>query len=283
MQENARFAIAMISPDVALANYWGLHAWATTVERRARDADPLTNSVAIGNDCLPAWAIDLDAPVEGQNGGDPPWACLAPADHKDGTDILVLRHAGEETVAGADLDEGKVYVRTDQSPRGVLFVGAEPAGFGTPAENHELTASAYYVRPYTFIRADGTPDDIPCLRRIVLSDGGAAPIVEDAEVMSGVEDFQVQFGVDTGGIAGASDGSVNLYVDPDNPVLAQPGVRIRAVRLWLLMRADAFELGFEDTARYRYANVDYTVDQRADMPPGYRRLLVTQTVEVRNL
>jgi type IV pilus assembly protein PilW len=283
MQENARFALAMIGPDVALANFWGLNNWASTVERRARDADPLTNSVAIGNDCLPAWAIDLDVPVEGQNGVDPAWDCLPGENHQDGTDILVLRHAVEESVAAGALEPGKIYVRTDQSPRGLLFVGVEPGGFGTPAENHELTTRAYYVRPYTFIQPDGKPDNVPCLRRLVLSDAGAAPQVQDDEVMSGVEEFQVQFGVDTDGIAGTSDGSVNMYVDPDNPVLAQPGVRVRSVRIWLLMRADSLELGFTDSSHYRYANVDYTVDQRGDLPKGYRRLLVTQTVELRNL
>ena len=40
--------------------------------------------------------------------------------------------------------------------------------------------------------------------------------------MSGVEDLQVQLGVDTDGINGTSDGDVNMYVNPDNPVLAQP-------------------------------------------------------------
>ena len=283
MQENARFALAMLEPDVQLANFWGLHNWATTVERRAGDVDPLTNSVAIGNDCAPDWAIDVEVPVEGQDGAHPGWACLALADFKDGTDMLVVRHAGEEPVATGALEPGKIYVRSDQSPRGQLFVDAEPPGFGTTAQNHVLETRAYYVRPYTTLDAGGAPDGIPCLRRLTLSDGGDTPTVEDNEVMPGVEDFQVQFGVDTDGIAAAADGAVNMYVDPDNPVLAEAGVRIHSVRLWLLVRADQREIDFTDTAHYRYANVDYTVDQRADMPQGFRRLLVTQTVELRNL
>jgi type IV pilus assembly protein PilW len=283
IQENAQFALGMIEPDVALANYWGLHNWASTIEKRARDADPLTKSVSVGNDCAPSWSIDVDAPVEGLNGADPGWACLSAADYKAGTDILVVRHAGEDPIAAADLEPGKIYVRTDTSPRGLLFVDAEPGGFGTQAENHVLETRAYYIRPYTYERPDGTKDGIPCLRRLVLSDGGDDPRVQDDEVMSGVEDFQVQFGVDTDGILGASDGAVNMYVDPDNPVLGQAGVQVRAVRIWLLVRASSLELDHEDDARYRYANLDYTIDQRADMPQGYRRLLVTQTIALRNL
>jgi type IV pilus assembly protein PilW len=283
MQENARFALAMMEPDVALANFWGVHNWGNTIERRARDVDPLSKAVPIGNDCLPSWSIDLDVPIEGVNGVDPGWGCLSADDYKTGSDILVVRHADSDAVAAANIEQGKIYVRTDQSPRGILFVNAEPGGFGTQAENHVLETRAYYVRPYTFVRADGTKDGVPCLRRIVLADGGAAPRVQDDEVMSGVEDFQVQFGVDTDGIAGTSDGAINMYVDPDNPVLAQPGVRVRSVRLWLLVRADSLDVTYEDEAHYRYANLDYTIDQRADMPQGYRRLLVTQTVAMRNL
>jgi type IV pilus assembly protein PilW len=283
MQENARFALAMLEPDVALANYWGLHNWATTIERRARAPDPLTDAVAIGNPCSPRWAIDLDVAVEGYDGAHPGWGCLSVADFKAGTDILVVRHAGADIIDAGALEAGKIYVRTDQSPRGELFVGAEPGGFGTMAENHVLETHAYYVRPYTFVNADGSKDGVPCLRRLVLADGGDDPRVEDTEVMSGVEDLQVQFGVDSDGILGESDGSVNMYVDPDNPVLAEAGVRVQSVRLWLLVRADNIELGFEDDARYRYANVDYAIDERPDLPQGYRRLLVTKTIELRNL
>lgn len=283
MQENARFALAMLEPDIALANYWGVHNWATMIEGRARSPNPLTDTVSIGNHCSPTWAIDLDAPLEGYNGTHPGWGCLSVADYKAGTDILVVRHAGTEAVEAGALEAGKIYVRTDQSPRGVLFVGAEPGGFGTMAENHVLETHAYYVRPYTFINADGSKDNVPCLRSLTLSDGGDDPRVEDQEVMSGVEDLQVQFGVDTDGILGQSDRSVNMYVDPDNPVLGQPGVLIQSVRLWLLVRADNFELGTRDEARYRYANVEYTIDERPDLEQGYRRLLVTKTIELRNL
>ena len=283
MQENAQFALAMLEPDISLANYWGLHNWASTIEKRARDPDPLTKSVDVGNDCAPSWSIDVDAPIEGTNGAAPGWACLSIADYKAGTDILVVRHAGEDAIAAADLEPGKIYVRTDQSPRGILFVNNEPGGFGSQAENHVLETRAYYIRPYTFIRPDGSRDNVPCLRRLVLSDGGDDPRINDDEVMSGVEDMQVQFGVDTDGIAGTADGAVNMYVDPDNPVLAEAGVQVRAVRLWLLVRASSLEVDYEDEAHYRYANLDYMVDERGDMPQGYRRLLITQTVALRNL
>ena len=43
------------------------------------------------------------------------------------------------------------------------------------------------------------------------------------------------------------------------------------------------EVDYRDEASYRYANLDYTVDGRAGMPQGYRRLLITQTVTLRNL
>jgi len=39
----------------------------------------------------------------------------------------------------------------------------------------------------------------PSLRRLSVSDGGGAPEVSDAEILPGVEDMQVQLGLDTGG------------------------------------------------------------------------------------
>ena len=74
----------------------------------------------------------------------------------------------------------------------------------------------------------------------------------DQEVISGIEDLQVQFGIDRN-----DDGAVDRYVDPDNAVLAT-NPRIRAVRVWLRMRADRPEPGFNDTRVYTYADQQFT-------------------------
>ena len=95
------------------------------------------------------------------------------------------------------------------------------------------------------------------------------PEIVDEELVPGVEDPQVQFGIDTD-----ADGSVNSYVNPGSPALA--GVEILAVRLWLRLRAEREELGFTDEATYEYAGRSFTPDD------ALRRLVVSATIQLRN-
>jgi hypothetical protein len=111
--------------------------------------------------------------------------------------------------------------------------------------------------------------------------------------MPGVEDFQVQFGIDTGdydndgsidpdadlngdGIP-ESDGRATRYVNPDFPDLDR--VQVVSVRVWVRLRAEQRDPGFVDDRTYRYADVEYTPagDER-----NFRRLLLSRTIALRN-
>ncbi len=102
-----------------------------------------------------------------------------------------------------------------------------------------------------------------------LSRSGSAIAFDEDEVMPGIEDMQVQFGI--------GDGAGMRYVNPDTPELAQ--ARVLAVRVWLRVRADAADHAFVDGRTYRYADVAYTPagDER-----HFRRTVVERTVAVRN-
>src|SRR5690606_38494398 len=106
------------------------------------------------------------------------------------------------------------------------------------------------------------------------------PRIEDREVLPGVEDMQVQFGIDTDPPGAANRGAIDRYVDPGDPLLdpeSNPDVRVLAVRIWLRLRAERPEPGFTDTASYVY------VDQNVDPPnDGYRRIVVSKTIYIRN-
>jgi hypothetical protein len=95
---------------------------------------------------------------------------------------------------------------------------------------------------------------------------------DEDEVMPGVEDLQVQFG-----IAAAAGESATRYVNPDFADL--PSVRVVAVRVWLRLRADEPEVGFDDAQTYQYADVEYTP---AGAERRFRRVLMSRTVSVRN-
>jgi hypothetical protein len=97
-----------------------------------------------------------------------------------------------------------------------------------------------------------------------------------------VEDLQVMLGVDTDAPGTEGHGIVSRYVHPDDPVLDPSNgmasdVRIVAVRVWIRVRSEHPEPGYQDTSRYRYADTD--------LPPpndGHRRLVVSRTVALRN-
>ena len=123
-----------------------------------------------------------------------------------------------------------------------------------------------------------------------LSSAGGAPAFLDTEILPGVEDLQVQFGIDTGdydndgvidpgldadsnGIPDAPRGIATRYVDPDAlPV----GFQVVSVRIWLMMRSAQFEAGFVDGRTYDYAGKSVTPND------GNRRMLVSRTIQLRN-
>ena len=128
--------------------------------------------------------------------------------------------------------------------------------------------------------------------KALTSDGGA-PAFVDTEILAGVEDLQVQFGIDTGdydndgvidpeadvngdGIP-ESDGRATRYVNPDFPGLDR--LQVVSVRLWLRVRGEQPEPEIDDRRTYRYADVEYTPvgDERR-----FRRMLLTRTIMLRN-
>jgi len=120
----------------------------------------------------------------------------------------------------------------------------------------------------------------PALRRKVLGTNGQ---ITDEEVIAGVEDMQVQFGLDMDPPGGVNRGSVDRYVNPDSPIIdpTNAGYNVNAeilsVRIWLRVRAENVENGFTDTTNYVYA--DQNVGPFND---GFRRVLVSKTIYLRN-
>jgi prepilin-type N-terminal cleavage/methylation domain-containing protein len=270
LQDSARFILDLMEPDVRSAGFWGLTNRTDFVAGRAGPADPL--AIAVTNDCEQNWAINLDRPVEGANAANPyPVTCLfAPDAHVPGTDVLVVRHAADTPTPPGALEAGRIYIRADQSHAQVFTGTTPPPGFGPEAQDFELETHAYFIS-----QASDFAGDVPSLRRLALSDGGATPEIAETEILSGVEDMQVQFGLDTDG-----DGSVNMYV---NPVPGLDASQVLSVRVWLRLRAETPETGFVDDARYLYADQDFRPKETpSPEDDALRRLLVTKTIGLRN-
>ena len=107
-----------------------------------------------------------------------------------------------------------------------------------------------------------------------LTESRGAAQFRDEEVLPGVEDLQVEFG-----LSDDSDGAGRTtFVAPDAPSLRDG--RLVAVRLWLRLRADSTERGYRENHELQYADVRFVPDA---VSATQRRLLIERTVALRNL
>ena len=262
LNDAARFALSYIETDLRMAGFLGLVGDPALVAGAAGPADPVALPVA--GDCGPNWAVHLAAPVAGFNnryGLDcPPWRGA-----RAGSDVLVVRRAAARVSAA---EAGRLQLHSTLAG-GVLGADGEPPpGLAAPAETRDLVADAFYVSPSS---SAGTGR--PGLRRKTLQRG---PRIVDEELMPGVEDLQVQFGVDLDPPGVPGRGSVDVWVNPEDPRVAAPDARIAAVRVWLLIAAD-------DPRREARAPVPPYADRPPPPAAEQRRLLVARNYVLRNV
>ena len=268
LQDNARLALDLMSRDVLLSDYWARTDDPSAISRRTGDAaNPMPAAFEPGNDCYAGYYLNVEVPVDGANddqigAGNPFSACVADDARAADTDILVVRHASATETARASIVKDTVYLISNPVT-GSLFVGGQalPAGYAVDDPVNELETNAYYIGP-----SSTAGSDVPSLRRMTLGNG---PTLNDEELVAGVEDLQIQLGIDTD-----ADGSVNSYLSPGSAALA--GARIVAVRLWLRLRAENAEVGFTDGATYEYAG------RKVEPADSLRRLVVSTTIQLRN-
>ena len=278
LQENGRFGVDRLESDVRMSHYWGLTTRTYRILGRAGPADP----DGPGDDtCGVNWTIDLANLVGPNNGSNNGYgfACAGLAPVEVNADTLMVRRVLEDPIAPAALTANTVYI---QSNRGGLnpqiFTGtAIPIDFDDPATSatFQVVANGYYVSRNSTLGAG-----VPSLRVKTLVQGGA---IQDQEVLPGVEDLQVQYGVDTDLEGDLNRGSIDRYVNADDPILdpMSPAfiddAEILAIRIWLRIRAERPENGFTDTTAYAYA--DQNVGPFND---AFRRIVVSKTVYMRN-
>jgi type IV pilus assembly protein PilW len=254
LQETARFAMSVIEPDIRMANYWGL------VKGSGSIGNQTPRSAATGggpDNCGVNFARDLTLSIEGSNGGED-FACADYVDDvADDADTLTVRRA---STAPGSAGTGRLKICSTRI-MGELVTDASGCTAAPAGQVNDLIVNSYYVSP----NSTGRPG-IPSLRRVALVSG---PAFVDEEIISGVEDMQIQFGVDPTGMSGQA----RKYVNPDE---VAAGEQIVSVRLWLLVRAETPEVGFTDNRSYSYGDRVYEPND------GFRRLLVSRTIQVRN-
>ena len=251
MVADARFVIQSIGYDLKHAGKWGGTMLDTKIwcaagdDDRCPDPDELVDNIA--GDCAAEDYMNLSQPVFGFNDNNPYGSTCASNGYTPNTDILQVRYADPTPIDTGSLSAGTIYIRSNADGGSIFDGGGFPSHLDTKSwrtgnpydtytSNYPLRSHTYYVSSYT----DTPGDNLPSLRRASLNPG---PEVTDEVLLTGVEDFQVQFGIvddentnpgDTDTVVSyiAADQVVGVHAPammPDTPALRSPELEGRDV------------------------------------------------------
>jgi type IV pilus assembly protein PilW len=265
LQENGRYALETLVQDLRRAGYLGGNADISTIIGGSLGISPNATTCATGD---MTWGLRLNRRIYGLDDTNAGYACIPDSAYTRG-DVLVVRYAAPWLVGSTItpiFEAKRPYLRTALF-EGRMFTGEDEADSTnvvarTPNRTGELIAHAYYVGPSN-VQCDGTT--VPALYRETL-DANGRPAAE--EVILGLDNFQVQYGVD-----GDGDNSIERYYDADN---VPNWDDVIAARVWLLMRAECPETAYTNNNTYTMGDQNYAVND------GYRRQLYSSTVRLRN-
>lgn len=312
VQDNARFALDVMSRDLAMAGYWGgVRATDAKLNVRVSAAGQaaVSNTSTTTGDCGPTgqsassfWLFDVGTPLEfrSQTSGMPInslFRCLDPNDLVANSDIVMIRHvAGQcaftDDTAGCGTNTmvaNRFYVKTNQNIASLFratstnfnSVRSSPAdcvdGTGTsaPCPPVDTPQQAYAYTPQLYYVRNylrTRGDDTPILCRRYLNDTAATPFMDEDCLAEGVENLQLEWGLGTG--------TVQRYVS--NPTRAELLTAL-TVRLHVLVRSTGRNVQASNDAK-TYSNL---ADLGATFTPtpatGVLRRLFTTTVQLKNL
>jgi len=227
--------------------------------------------------------LDLARPVTGNNNGYG-LACLptpAAGAWQPNSDVITVRRASVLPVVPQN---ARLQIQSTRIQGQVFYNGVIPGDFQEPADinspalatdpsaTHNLIVNSYYVAQ----ESELIPG-VPTLRMKTLTMDAGASVIQDQEVAPGVENIQLQLGIDMNG-----DNTVDRYVNPGDGIYDpnSPGFgggRVMTARLWMIVRGTTQEQGVLDTNDYRPGDVILGVPN-----DNYRRLQISKTILLRN-
>jgi type IV pilus assembly protein PilW len=248
MQDEARFALDEMSRDLRMASFLGESLVPATVGQAP--------GLAVATDCGPAgqpnWVLGLSDAVTNEintlstvdnatgataNAG---FSCINAAEVRANTDVVGVKRVLGDGTPLANLQDGTTYIRTNGA-FGVMYTAPAFGAVPAPFVDREYAPRIYYIRNFSEVPGDG----VPSLCRKVLAPG-APPSMTTECIARGIEDLQVEFGLDTD-----SNGTPNRYLA--NPTLAQLQ-QVVTVKLYLLARTQAIDIRQTDDRSYQVSN-----------------------------
>ena len=162
---------------------------------------------------------------------------------------------------------GGIYLRTNGTV-GLLYrsplLGAPTIPIALPRTEWEYRPAIYYIRQF----ANTAGDNTPTLCRKVLA--GAGPSMVTECIATGIEDLQIEYGIDT-----SSDGNPNAYVSAPTVTELQ---NVVSARIFLLARTTDIDTRHTNQKTFSLSNSpDYTP---AD---SFHRRVFSTTVAIQNI
>lgn len=295
--ENGRYAMQILSDDVQLAGFYGEFSDTSALAAPVAVSDPCLSPVLPANveNDMPFAVVGFDSPSDTTG-----ISCINSANHKPGTDILVVRRADVEEVAKAAAVAGQVYMQSGLvPPSGVTFEkrvgsGSDTSVFVlkkkdlvTDAPLHKFLVRIYYLSPCSVpvgatctAAADGG-NPIPTLKMTEMTTSGGVTSFTTVPLVEGIENFQVDYGFDS---VAPADGA------PDGPfVSTAPAVAswadLVAIRVHILVRNLETSPGHNDTKTYAMGYMNGASAQTVTPAAGtlgYKRRLFSQLIRLVN-
>lgn len=203
------------------------------------------------------------------------YPCLTAADVVPGTDIIAVKRvlgrvAGTDTSTSA-MVTGTIYLRTHDKSGLLYLQGGTPGAMATPFQNWEYAPAVYFVQRWS-TSATESPQ-IPSLCRMVLKPSGGTPAFTRECVARGVENLQVEIGVDSD-----EDGAANYFTP--TPTDADLN-RASTARLYLQVRSTRPDYNYVNQKTYQIGNTAAPYTPSGVDTHYYRKTLSTE-VALRN-
>jgi len=272
MQDDARHALRELTFDISMAGHYG----DLLVPGSVTPDGGLTLTTDCGPVAAPEWMyqttqpgtantlslVALDNATAAEAAAN--FSCIGGGEFVEGTDVVSIKRVAGARVGA--LTAGRVYLRTNGTV-GLLFKepAAAPAiAVPAPRADWEYRPSIYYIRNFAYEAGDG----IPTLCKKVLR--GAAPGMTTECLAAGIEDLQIEYGIDANG-----DGFANLYMPAPTIVDLQ---NVVSARVALLARTTDIDIRYENDKTYSLSNADnYSPND------SFHRRVVSTTVSIQNI
>ena len=242
--ENGRYALAVLSEDLDLAGYLGgLDVFLATLTNPATKSGPCRTTIQQllaalplhiqGYDNVPdadaSGAADVNL-IDEDADGTPDLGCLPTADVRPNTDILVVRHVSTCLRGATNCPDiaGAAYFQASQCDTEVADISTNNTPFLNSRMSYRLDTvianlnrtqrdcttlaqiRRYLVHIYFVANNDRAGDGIPTLKRAELTAVGGAAGFQTVSLANGIENFQVEYGLDCSFAAAPPDPSCNL-------------------------------------------------------------------------